>query len=168
MPPSRRKRLTSQSRFSCRVLRRRVLWGANRVFITGAQGFVGRSAVNYFLKQRFCVRAAVRVAPDARFSKRERVEYKVVGDIVQISDWSSYLDGCEVIVHLAARAHKTKEGSSDSVSEFEEINVHASVKLAKNAAAMGIKRFVFIKFCRCNGRDVVGAVHRNRCSAALE
>jgi nucleoside-diphosphate-sugar epimerase len=117
---------------------------ANRVLITGAQGFVGRSTVNYFLKKGFYVRAAVRVAPDARFSKRERVEYEVVGDIAQISDWSSYLDGCDIIVHLAARAHKTKEGPNDSASEFEEINVHASVKLAKNAAAMGVKRFVFI------------------------
>lgn len=117
---------------------------ANTVFITGAQGFVGRSAVNYFLREGFCVRAAVRVAPDVRLAKRERVEYSVVGDIAQISDWSSYLEGCDVIVHLAARAHKTKEGPGDSASEFEEMNVRASVQLAKNAAAMGVKRFVFI------------------------
>ncbi len=116
----------------------------NRVFITGAQGFIGRSTVSYFLRKGCYVRAAVRLALDPNLAENAHIEYNVVGDIAQISDWGPYVQSCNIVVHLAARAHKTNEGLTDSASEFDQINVQASINLATSAAAMGVKRFVFV------------------------
>lgn len=90
------------------------------------------------------VRAAVRSRSDLAATEHAYLEYEAIGDIAQISDWRRHLNKCGLVVHLAARAHNTDEAPNDSAVEFDKINVQASTRLAANAAAMGVKRFVFI------------------------
>lgn len=115
-----------------------------RAFVTGAGGFVGRATVEAFLNRGWQVRAAVRVMPVIDASARDNLLYLQIGDISEVADWQPHLSGCDVVVHLAARAHRTGELPTDSADEFERINNISSRRLAEDSVAAGVKRLIFI------------------------
>jgi nucleoside-diphosphate-sugar epimerase len=49
------------------------------------------------------------------------------------------MDGVDVLLHLAGIAHQRADPSS-----YQRVNVDASLNLARNALAAGVKRFVFV------------------------
>lgn len=57
----------------------------------------------------------------------------------------------EVCVHLAARVHVMNEAADDALSEFRRCNVAGTVALARQAAAAGVRRFVFVSSVKVNG-----------------
>ena len=54
------------------------------------------------------------------------------------------LDGIDAVVHLAGRAHLKKDNEADPLRAFRTVNVEATLNLARQAAAAGVKRFVFV------------------------
>lgn len=125
------------------------------VFVTGANGFVGRATVDSFLENGWRVRAAVRVTPQCGSQAGNNLFYIPIGDIAGVVDWQPYLSDCNAVVHLAARAHKTSELSTDGAYEFERINVHSSRRLAEGAIKAGVERFVFISSAGVMGEQSV-------------
>lgn len=115
-----------------------------RVFVTGAGGFVGRATVKIFVNSGWHVRAAVRAMPLSGALSQENLQYVPIGDIAEVANWRSHLVGCDVVVHLAARAHKTGELPTDGVDEFERINSLSSARLAEDSVVSGVKRLIFI------------------------
>lgn len=63
------------------------------------------------------------------------------------------LDGCDVVVHLAARVHVMRERAADPLAEFRRVNVEATERLARSAAAAGARRFVFVSSVKVNGEE---------------
>lgn len=63
------------------------------------------------------------------------------------------LKDIHVVIHLAARVHVMHESSADPLREFRKVNVLGSVNVARQAAAAGVKRFVFISTIGINGND---------------
>lgn len=59
----------------------------------------------------------------------------------------------DCLVHLAARVHIMDEKSKNKLIEFRRSNVNATVSLARQAAAAGIKRFVFMSSVKVNGEE---------------
>lgn len=57
----------------------------------------------------------------------------------------------EQVVHLAARVHVMNDRSSDPLTEFRRVNVEGTSVLARQAAAEGVKRFVFLSSVKVNG-----------------
>jgi nucleoside-diphosphate-sugar epimerase len=55
------------------------------------------------------------------------------------------------IVHLAARVHVMHDTANDPLSAFRAVNVAGTLNLARQAAAAGVKRFVFISSVKVNG-----------------
>ncbi|MFN7024430.1 MAG: NAD-dependent epimerase/dehydratase family protein, partial [Pseudorhizobium sp.] len=51
----------------------------------------------------------------------------------------------------AARVHVMHETADDPLSQFRESNVDATANLARQAAAAGVKRFVFLSSIKVNG-----------------
>ena len=113
------------------------------VLITGAAGFVGRAAVDEFVNNGWSVRAIVRDLERVRPASSQLVEYIPVGDIANVSNWSRYCSGCDVVVHLAARAHEPSTSDGDFAG-FERINCDVTVALADAAMKSGIGRFIFV------------------------
>lgn len=68
-------------------------------------------------------------------------------------NWDPYLEGIETIVHLAARVHVMRETDVDPTSRFHEANVLATINLARQAAAAGVRRFVFVSSIKVNGES---------------
>jgi len=61
------------------------------------------------------------------------------------------LGSVDVVVHAAARAHIMNDEVLDPLSEFRKMNCDATLRLARAAAELGVKRFVFISSVKVNG-----------------
>lgn len=73
-----------------------------------------------------------------------------VGDLEQ-ADLSALLFGTEVFIHAAARAHIMKDEVVDPLAEYRRVNVECTLRLARQAVAAGVKRFIFISSIGVNG-----------------
>jgi UDP-glucose 4-epimerase len=114
------------------------------VLITGAAGFVGRALCGQLAAAGHAVMPTVR----CRAGIPNEV---VVGDIGRSTDWRMALEGCNAVVHLAARVHMMRDDAQDSVALYRETNTEATLNLALQAADAGVKRFVFISTIKVNG-----------------
>ena len=115
------------------------------VLVTGANGFIGRALCDVLAASGRRVRKAVRMPvsslPDAM----------AVGDIDADTDWRTALEGVSGVVHLAARAHVLRETATDPLAEYRKINVSGTERLARSAAAGGVRRLVFVSSVKVNG-----------------
>ena len=75
----------------------------------------------------------------------------VTGEIDERTDWSEALDEIDVVVHLAARVHVMDDVADDPLAEFRKVNTAGTLNLARQAAAAGVKRFIFISSIKVNG-----------------
>lgn len=114
-----------------------------KVFITGANGFVGKNLIKELEKHNIPFIAGVRNS----FTANE-VSY---GEIQKQKNWAKLLQGADSVVHLAARVHVMNETENDPLKLFREVNVEATLNLAKAAKAVGVKKFIFISSVKVNG-----------------
>ncbi len=120
-----------------------------RILVTGASGFVGRALVARFVAlQQGEVMAMTRVSP---VNPVPGAAYLPVGDLALQTHWPAALDGVDTIVHAAARVHIINDRSAKSIHEFERVNVTPTLQLARHAAAIGVRRFVFLSSIGVNG-----------------
>jgi UDP-4-keto-D-QuiNAc 4-reductase len=98
------------------------------------------------------VRAAAR-RPETQWPSR--VESVQIGDLALDNDWSAALDGVDVVVHCAARVHVMNESAADPLTEFRRVNVRGTLNVAHQAAAAGVRRFVFISSIKVNGENTL-------------
>jgi nucleoside-diphosphate-sugar epimerase len=117
--------------------------------ITGASGFVGKYLCTELISQGKSVRVATRSA-NVWASK---FEVALVGEIDGLTNWDSVFDGVDAIVHLAARVHISNDKALNPLAAFRRVNVDGTLNLAKQAAAAGVRRFVFISSIGVNGNE---------------
>jgi nucleoside-diphosphate-sugar epimerase len=117
--------------------------------ITGANGFVGRRVCRVAMDAGLHVKGAVRHS-DKAFEGLERV---VVSSLNDAADWTQALTGCQAVVHIAARVHVMTELASNPLDEFRRVNVQGTMHLAREAAASGVRRFVFVSSVKVNGES---------------
>lgn len=118
-----------------------------RLVVTGASGFVGRALCASAVARGFVVRGIKRSICDLPCG----IENFVVGNMDDRTDWRGALEGSKVVIHLAARVHVMADTAENSLDEFRRINVRGTFNLARQAAATGIRRFVFISSIKVNG-----------------
>lgn len=131
---------------------------ADPILVTGATGFLGRAVVEHLAAQGRLVRAAGRRAAEDTPTGAETV---AVGDLSDQTDWSAALANTDAIVHCAARAHVLKETAADPLAQFRAVNTAATLALARQAAAAGVRRLVFISSIGVNGAETHGRGFRH-------
>lgn len=117
------------------------------ILITGATGFIGR-AVSGRLKDRSFLRLVVR--DKATGILDEGVDI-VEASLTKNQDWQAALLGVSIVVHCAARVHVMNEEARDPLADFRQVNVDGTLQLARQAAAAGVRRFIFISSVKVNG-----------------
>ena len=120
-----------------------------RVLVTGASGFVGTALVNTLagdesLQVRAAARSSLATPPSG-------VRRCLSPDLSPDADWSEALAGVDVVVHLAARVHMMRETEADPLSAFRRVNTAGTLTLAQQAAAAGVRRFVYLSSIKVNG-----------------
>ena len=126
-----------------------------RIVLTGASGFVGRCLLNELLEAEHQVTAVLRRQADG---VDPRTSVQVIDDFARSLNWGALLNGQEVVVHCAARVHVMHDTSTDPLVESRKVNVEGTLNLARQAAAAGVRRFIFISSIKVNGEDTpVGA-----------
>ncbi|BBT05956.1 UDP-glucose 4-epimerase [Aeromonas hydrophila] len=120
------------------------------IFITGANGFVGK-ALSETLSKSHNVYAGVRNIHENE--KKECCNYIENISLSEDFDWYDIFrkNNVDVVIHTAARVHVMTDLSSDPLAEFSKINVSGTVNVAHCAAMSGVKRFIFISSIKVNG-----------------
>ncbi|MDP2830248.1 MAG: SDR family oxidoreductase [Sulfuricellaceae bacterium] len=121
------------------------------VLVTGANGFIGCALCPALAATGFAVRRAVRAG-----SLPESV---AVGDIGPDTDWRMALAGCDAVVHLAARVHVPRAEAAGTEAAFRTVNTAGTLNLARQAAAAGVSRFVFVSSIKVNGEGRAAPYH---------
>ncbi|WP_434931437.1 NAD-dependent epimerase/dehydratase family protein [Shewanella sp. HL-SH5] len=109
------------------------------VLLTGSSGFIG-SYVNRLLDYRCAI---ARRVFDPKLSNERQVS---ISDIIE-SQTSSLLNETQVIIHLANLAHATCYTSL----ELQSVNVDLTLNLARKAANLKVKRFIYVSSILVNG-----------------
>jgi nucleoside-diphosphate-sugar epimerase len=121
-----------------------------KILVTGATGFVGSKLMTELKAKQYEVsgtsRRSVETAPDLIN----------IGDLSELTDWSVPLLTCDVVVHVAGRAHIMNDLAEDKLAEFRRINRDATLKLATDAHLAGVKHFIFISSIGVNGNSTFG------------
>jgi nucleoside-diphosphate-sugar epimerase len=102
-----------------------------RVFITGASGFMGAALAERYRAAGVEVRG-VDLAADAERGV-------VAGDITEAGTWTRHVESCDLVVHTAAIV--TMEGDAD---RMWRVNVLGTRNALDAAVAAGAKRFVHV------------------------
>jgi len=117
------------------------------ILLTGANGFIGSRLAR-----------VLNSIPEISLSSVVRRRVEITGSYVfQVpsleanTDWTHLLANQQVVIHTAARAHIIKEKAADLLAEYRRVNVEGALNLARQAAAAGVKRFIFISSIGVNG-----------------
>ena len=123
--------------------------------VTGSSGFVGRHLVGYLRRQGHGVRCLSRQAavPAATLAGIEHVQLR---NYVDKQALVTALQGCDVLVHLAARAHVLDERAVSPEQAFREANLDTAVAAAQAAAEAGVPRVLMVSSIGVNGNRTFG------------
>jgi nucleoside-diphosphate-sugar epimerase len=105
-----------------------------RVVITGPNGFIGHALTRALQVRGISWQGATR---------------ETVGDIGATTCWGVALKDCDHVVHLANLAHV---GNMSEVP-LRAVNVEGSRRLAEQAAAAGVRRFIYVSSAKAAEAD---------------
>ncbi len=122
------------------------------VAVTGATGFVGKRLCKNLQNENHDVTRIVRNIEPGYVSTKCNVIEEINGH----TNWTEIVAGHGCVIHLAARVFVMTESSVDLRSEYRRTNVDGTLNLAKQAAAAGVKRFIYISSIKVNGELTYG------------
>jgi uncharacterized protein YbjT (DUF2867 family) len=110
---------------------------AQRVFVTGGTGFVGKNVVRALLAQGFLVRLLVRPGSEHDLKGFEAID-RVPGDVMKPASLTPSVEGCSAFIHLVGII---QEQRSRGVT-FDRLHAQATRNMLALARSAGIKRYV--------------------------
>ena len=124
------------------------------ILITGSSGFLGKQILKELSTcSKYSVSASVR-----QNSKILPNKMLKVGNINRKTCWKEALNGQQVVIHCAGRAHIMNENQSTALNKYKEVNTYGTLNLAKQAAIAGVKRFIFISSIKVNGESTSNGI----------
>lgn len=122
----------------------------SRILVTGGTGFIGRALCSVLLDRGFRVSVATRSPRVAETIGR--VDVRAVPGVGPGVDWSAALRDVDAVVHLAARTPADNaESNQQLLRDLRRVNVEGARKLAEDAAAAGVRRFVYLSTAGVHG-----------------
>jgi UDP-glucose 4-epimerase len=121
---------------------------SHRVLLTGSTGFVGKAVLQRLLERGDSVVAALRQSSAPVDGKAEVFRF---AELDEACDWQAGVAGVGTVIHSAARVHVMNDTEADPLAAFRRVNVAGTLNLARQAAAAGVRRFIFISSIKVNG-----------------
>ncbi|CAH7385961.1 UDP-glucose 4-epimerase [Vibrio chagasii] len=113
------------------------------IAISGASGFIGSQLMSQISD----------AIPIYRGNEASSLNAIFVNKIDGNTDWSGKLKNINAIIHLAGVAHSKKL----SFTEFEDVNFHGTLNLARSSYHAGVKRFVYVSTIGVLGANSLSA-----------
>lgn len=130
---------------------------SSRWLVTGASGFVGGAVLQRAAVEGHSLRAATR---RPLLGSPASVENSAGLHLMPGTDWRGALRGVDVVVHCSARVHVLRDTAANPLAEYRHANTAGSLELARQAAAAGVRRFVFISSIGVNGAETFATPYR--------
>jgi nucleoside-diphosphate-sugar epimerase len=119
-----------------------------KILVTGATGFLGKRLSLALTQKGYSVLGSVRQPHVAEAA----VQVVTIGQLGAETDWQQAVVNCDVVIHTAARVHiQNSQNLPADRQLFQLINVDGTLNLARQAAAYGVKRFIFLSTIKVNG-----------------
>lgn len=115
-----------------------------KILITGANGFIGAHLCQELSNRNIIFRSTARNTNENHY-----IDF-ISCDLETTESLNHLMDGCDIVVHLAGRAHVT---SDDSQEKYQVANEFVTQRLANAAVQNGIARFVYISSIKVNGES---------------
>lgn len=113
------------------------------VLVTGANGFIGQMLCPTLERAGLQVVRAVRIS--------NRYDEISAGEMDGETSWDRVLDAdVDGVVHLAAKVPLT-EKTAETANSYHRVNTLGTVRLARECAARGVRRFVFVSTVKVLG-----------------
>ncbi len=116
------------------------------ILVTGANGFVGKALCERLTVDEFSFRCVAR-------KPIQNGNFLRVDTVGSATQWAEALHEIHTVIHAAARTHVMEKRNADSLAIYREVNVEGTLNLARQAAALGIKRFIFLSSVKVNGEQ---------------
>ncbi|MDB4021001.1 SDR family oxidoreductase [Litorivicinus sp.] len=126
-----------------------------KILLTGVTGFIGQSVWGELISRGVIVSCAVRTR-DSVMLVDPAINCLVLGDFGAQTDWAKALSGVDCIIHCAARSQVSHEPEVVALGIYRAVNVEGTLRLAEQAAAAGVRRFVFLSSIKVNGENTNG------------
>ena len=124
-----------------------------KVLVTGGAGYIGSVLVRQLLNKGYSVRAfdSLKFGGEALYDVMLNPNFEfMMGDVRNMTDVQSALEGIDAIAHLAAIVGDP--ACKKFSEEANETNWDGSVALFEAAEKAGVKRFVFASTCSNYGK----------------
>ena len=121
-----------------------------RVLVTGAAGFIGEHLVLRLAREGYQVRACVH-RNHTEIAVPSEVQV-VEADVRNRSSMKAAASGCELILHLAGKAHAVHEVCADE-DEYRAVNVEGTRHMLDGAVAGGARRIIFFSSVKVFGES---------------
>jgi UDP-glucose 4-epimerase len=109
-----------------------------RILVTGSSGFIGSAISSALAAAGHSVRAASR--KPTKITDQAHFQWVELPDLEKEVDWDPLVAGMDIVVHLAAIAHRSHAESG----EYARANRVATASLAKACSRHAIKRLIFM------------------------
>ncbi len=115
-----------------------------KILLTGGSGFIGQKLLAHPMFSDATVIGRNNVKNCKNYIKH---------DLVKNTKFNNFLEGIDIIIHLAAKAHIMKESKNDTYDSYHSINTVPTIELARQAIEAGVKRFIFISTIKVLGEN---------------
>ena len=112
-----------------------------KILVTGANGFIGKALCKKLRNQQHNVIAAVRRPCNISNVTILGNEYS----------WKKAFMHQDIVIHTAALSQIQNDTQIDALEEYRSVNVDKTRILAHQAAASGVKLFIFLSSIKVNG-----------------
>ncbi|MDC4984225.1 NAD-dependent epimerase/dehydratase family protein [Acinetobacter baumannii] len=119
-----------------------------KILITGSTGFLGKFLCQYLSNKDYSVIAHTRTPQVFSQSNIENINFDLNQNLEELD-----LDGIQVVIHCAGRAHVMNETAASPLDAYRQINIEGTLNLAKKAVQSGVRRFIYLSSIKVNGEE---------------